>query len=155
MSAEPKSAAEIAAASPDPRVRGAGMRRLEIEREKEDLDAFLNFYAEKAADAAPAAASMKTALKPAARVEGNGSKTSAAGKTARMVEAACKLIAASNAPMTLDALWENLGRAHPGMRPSSVDSLRARLSEHKASIRRVDERGYWPTILTVPPVFDA
>ena len=157
MTAEPKSVVEIAAASPDPRVRGLALRRMELARDLEPIDAFLGFYADNTAQpAAPdpiAKAKQGTNGRqvPAVRQD----KTKPLGKMARMVAAICVMIMEKGSPMTLPDIWDGLGSRHSTLRPSSMDSLRARLSEHRDTIRRVDERGYWPTAVEAPVAHDS
>jgi len=144
-------AVELAAQSPDPRVRGVALHRLEIEKEIGPLDSFLSFYCAEAA-IVPVAV-LAAARKPVpARVNGKPIKGMAApkGKTVRMVEAAKEVIVASGRPMRLSALFEAMRRDYPDLCLSSADSMRARLAEHKDLLVNVDSRGYWPKDTEVP-----
>jgi hypothetical protein len=142
-------AVESIASSPDPRVRNVAQRRLEIEKEIEPLDAFLSYYINEAAPTASVISAM-TNPRPRARQLGVAKSSSEKGKTLRMVGAAIQIVVDSKQPMTIDALYANMKISHDNLCPSNVASLRARLTEHKDKIARVDGRGYWPTDVAVP-----
>jgi hypothetical protein len=154
-------AVEMAAQSPDPRVRGVAQRRLEIEREIAPLDGFLSFYCGEAVAIAPivpiaAAVVAVPVTKKPNPVHVNGASKDAApkGKTERMIEVAKGIIVASGQPMTLQVLFDRMQRDHPALCLASPDSMRARIAEHKDKLARFDSRGYWPIGMEPPPDAD-
>lgn len=145
-------AIELAAQSPDARVRSLAQRRLEIEKEIEPLDGFLSFYcAESVALPVSAKLAVGIARKPSQVANGAAQpKSVAKGKTERMIDAANVLIVAHGRPMQLAELYEAIRREHADLSLASPDSMRARLAEHRGRIARIDGRGYWPAGVEVP-----
>ena len=128
-----KTVLEAAANSPDPTVRGIAIRRMEIDKEREQLDAFFGFYGEAKA-MVPAGAAVVAKPK-------NGTPVVGANK---LIAAVRETLLKHGKPMPLAALFEALGRDSPDRCPPKQDSLRVRLSENRTLIGRTDE-GYWPT----------
>lgn len=143
-------AVELAARSPDSRVRGVAMRRLEIEREIAPLDGFLSFYCAEAEHVGPEVKQSASAKKPAPAQANGVDKAESKGKTVRMIEVARDAIVAYGKPMPLPMLFETMRRDHPAVCLASQDSMRARLAEHKDKLVRVDGRGYWPAGVEAP-----
>jgi hypothetical protein len=139
-------AVELAARSPDQRVRGAAMRRLEIENEIAPLDSFLSYYCD---EADRSGVEVKQAAVPVTKkpTPATGEQK---GKTIRMIEVARDAIVAYGRPMSLSVLFETMRRDHPAVCLASQDSMRARLAEHKDKLVRVDGRGYWPAGMEPP-----
>lgn len=144
-------AVELAAQSPDPRVRSVAQRRLEIEKEIVPLDGFLSFYSAEAANiVVPVTKKANPVSVPS---HANGHATEAVqpkGKTERMIEVAKGVIVTYGQPMPLPMLFETMQRDHPALCLASPDSMRARLAEHRDKLVRVDSRGYWPVGTEVP-----
>lgn len=140
-------AVDLAAQSPDPRVRSVALRRLEIEKEIAPLDGFLSFYCAEVANVA-----VPVAKKPIPPNANGHAKEPAQprGKTERMIEVAKDVIVTYGQPMPLSMLFDTMQRDHPNLCLASPDSMRARLAEHKDKLVRVDSRGYWPVGTEVP-----
>lgn len=157
MSALDMKAIELAAASSDARVRGAALRRMEIAKELEQLDPFLEFYAAETVVAAPVVRSTpsiaaRMASKEAVKSVAPAKPTVASpkGKTAKMVETVSGILLANGQPMRIDAIYDRMSESHPDLCASNVDSMRARLYENRTLIARLDGRGYWPVGVEAP-----
>jgi hypothetical protein len=147
-------AVEMAAQSPDPRVRGVALRRLEIEREIGPLDGFLSFYCTEAAMVVPVVAVVADLKKSSPVRPVNGAAKDAPkdvpkGKTERNIDTMKQVIAAHGQPMSLQALFDTMQRDHPAQCWASPESMRARLAEHKDKLIRCNG-GYWPADMEVP-----
>jgi hypothetical protein len=142
-------AVEMAAQSPDPRVRNVAQRRLEIEREIAPLDGFLSFYCDEAVVIASvaAAAAVPVTKKVVSSQPLNG--TAPKGKTERMIDVAKGAIVEYGQPMSLQMLFETMQRDHPALCLASPESMRARLAEHKDKLIR-HNGGYWPADMEAP-----
>lgn len=147
-------AVEMAAASPDPRVRGVAMRRMEIEKERVSLDNFLSFYMSESATAAPVPAvrsaggnGVKMSTRKA-QAKRNGRNVRA--KTMRMLDAARDIIVGSGQPMQLGVLHDQMVTKCPDLALANTTSLRVRLSGHRDKLVKIEGAGYWPKDYTLP-----
>jgi hypothetical protein len=157
-----KSALEKAATSPDPVVRHAAIRRMEIDTEVVKLDTFLGFYAEAQEPAKPQAVNgvaRREAVEPKARIKvmtTDGAalvgtvKPQKEGKGPRLANAAVKILTEHGAPLQLQELFNELKAKHPDICPPKLDSLRPRLHEQREKVAMIKGRGYWPAGAAVP-----
>lgn len=147
---------EKALTSPDTVVRHAAIRRMEIDNEIVQLDAFLTFYAGSQVDPGvsdspklpPAHATDKSRPSP---VRGAAeAKAPRIGKGTRLADAVKTVLVNHGKPMQLQDLFDTLTAANPTICPPKVDSLRPRLHEQRDKIAMIKGRGYWPAGTEVP-----
>ena len=138
-------AVEMAAASPDPRVRSVAMRRMEIDKERASLDNFLSFYMSEASSVSSPVREAQGGKKTVARkAKEKASGRKVRDKTLRMLDAAKNIIVASGQPMQLGVLHDQMVAQCPDLALANATSLRVRLSGHRDKIAKVDDIGYWP-----------
>lgn len=144
-------AVELAAASPDPRVRGVAMRRMEIDKERASLDNFLSFYMSESAATSPVPLPASTGARQMTRkAKAKAQGKSVRAKTLRMLDAAKTIIVSSGKPMQLGALHDLMVARYPDLALANPTSLRVRLSGHRDKIVKVDDAGYWPNDHPMP-----
>lgn len=139
-------AVEMAASSNDPRVRNIALRRLKINNEIVQLDAFLAFYESENVEAESSGAEKKTKV----NLKSDSSGKSGTTKTALMIDVICDTISANKNPMPLGTIYSYLKTHHPDLCPATPTAMRVRLSEHRDRVSRIDARGYWLTNKEVP-----
>jgi hypothetical protein len=153
-------AVEMAAASPDERVRGVAQRRLEIERELSNLDGFLSFYIDEAATVPvpppppPPRSPQSQPERPRARhpagKKGNGTRVMGPNEnTARLLAVVAELAIANGRPIMLEALHEAISQ-RDDINRIKIGSLLERLLHYKHVIRRVSDKGFWPVGVDLP-----
>lgn len=157
-----KSVLEKAATSPDPVVRHAAIRRMEIDSEVVKLDTFLGFYAEaQEPTKLPALKGIGRieAVEPKAKVKlltSDGTalvgtvKPQKVGKGPRLADATVKILCDHGKPMQLQELFTELKAKYPDICPPKLDSLRPRLHEQRDKVSMIKGRGYWPVSITEP-----
>jgi hypothetical protein len=139
---------ELAAASPDPKVRRMAIRRLEMEPELRRLDAFFALYAE---EPEPATASTTQAAQPA-----KPSRTAAAN-AARLAKPdplhdAVRAILLERGPLSRDELYDRYMERIPEDTNRTPETLRIALARRKDKIGRVSATDvrYWPVGSQLP-----
>lgn len=158
-----KSVLEKAATSPDPIVRHAAIRRMEIDSEVVRLDTFLGFYAEAQEPAKLPAVNgvvRREAVEPKAKIKvmtTDGTvlvgrvKPPKVGKGPRLADAVVKILTAHGKPLQLQELFTELKTKHPDICPPKLDSLRPRLHEQREKVAMIKGRGYWPAGMAESP----
>lgn len=150
MTTDVKQALEVAAASPDPKVRSLALRRVKIDEEAKTLDGFFALYSDEATQNAPAPVVARASKK--AKISSTGTFQTEEGrvKSTEFVTMVNQVIAASGLPRGTGEIFDLLKSSHPAECPKSQASLRVRLTVRPDLIQKVGNRGFWPADLSLP-----
>lgn len=145
-----EAALKIAAGSPDPKVRRMANNYVAVEAKLAASRTFLTYYVNaetELSDESVTIEEVKTKRGPKkAGVVSSGGRR----KSTVLLDVLRQILIDKGEPMKVDEMYSVLTDKHKENAPVNVESLRARLTKFKATIRRVDQRGWWPTDLPVP-----
>lgn len=142
---------EIAAASPDAKIRHMAIRRKEMELEMKRLDAFFEVYAGEPDTATqPQAKVPLRAVAPVAQRQSSAAKPGVVGSVS--VRDAVKAILLREGPLEREALLLRYRETVPADAGRTSRSLRDTLAKHGGVIGRVSaiDARYWVVGLPVP-----
>lgn len=135
---EPKDPAVLAAASPDPAVRGLAVRRQELAKQVGKIDSLLGLYSElveeyQAAQKPPTTAPLNDGVMP----------------RESFVPAVREILLSAGQPLRPREIYEAFAAKHPDYAGGGPDALRKRLYKLKDCFRSVGSDRHWPIDVAV------
>lgn len=145
---------ELAAASPDPRVRAGAIKYRQLQRELDELGGFFAFYGREVDNAGPVVRTVSTSRVARSRPTAVRSNTMAKGKRGQvtaMINRVCEMLVEIGAPLPMAEIYKQYYERHPDevLPVGGSDTFRQRLNGKPHLIQAHGHR-YWPTNVPLP-----
>ena len=136
---EPKDPAVLAAASPDPAVRGFAVRRQELAKEIGKIDSLLNLYVE-----------LVEAYQAEQKPPATAPSSDGAMSRENFVPAIRDILLDAGQPLRPREIYEAFAAKFPDYAGGGPDAMRKRLYKLKDCFRAVGSDRHWPIDVAVP-----